>query len=189
MLVLLFTRIRVTELKIFMIFNHIILSSKHLLVQTQQKKHQKKVWNMFGVNNKNARKASMSCLFLVFHFEQVNVSCSLGLWRLVINFWNSININVFFFSDPFLHQEFLFIRNAQVLNHFTPISRQNLLWIYFFVIYRVQVCASSKKSNKQTKKLTLLWLRFFSTWILILFCYNKYKIIFVRDNSFPFFCT
>ena len=98
MLVLLFTRIRVTELKIFMIFNHIILSSKHLLVQTQQKKHQKKVWNMFGVNNKNARKASMSCLFLVFHFEQVNVSCSLGLWRLVINFWNSININVFFFQ-------------------------------------------------------------------------------------------
>ena len=102
MLVLLFTRIRVTELKIFMIFNHIILSSKHLLVQTQQKKHQKKVWNMFGVNNKNARKASMSCLFLVFHFEQVNVSCSLGLWRLVINFWNSININVFFFFSMIL---------------------------------------------------------------------------------------
>ena len=138
MLVLLFTRIRVTELKIFMIFIHIILSSKHLLAQSQQKKHQKKVWNMFGVNNKNTRKTSMSCLFLVFHFEQVNVSCSLGLWRLVINFWNSININ-----------EFLFICNAQVLNHFTPISRQNLLWSYFFVIYRVQVCASSKKSNKQ----------------------------------------
>ena len=38
--------------------------SKHFLVQSQQKKHSKKVYNMFKVNNKNTKTTSLTQNFL-----------------------------------------------------------------------------------------------------------------------------
>ena len=38
------------------------IPSSHLPVQRQQQKHEKKVWNMFKVNNKNNRMTPMTSL-------------------------------------------------------------------------------------------------------------------------------
>ena len=52
--------------------NRAILS-KYLLVQSQQKKHQKKVWNMFAVNNRTpeGRLWRRFGVFIV-NFEQIS---------------------------------------------------------------------------------------------------------------------
>ena len=52
----------------------LVLTSKHLILQSQQERHKKKVWNMFEVNNKDARTIEafivnfehFSCFFQVF---------------------------------------------------------------------------------------------------------------------------
>ena len=54
-----------------------LLSNKHLPVESQNQKHQKKARNMFKVNHKNTRTASMTyckpCLVLVFLFLILNI--------------------------------------------------------------------------------------------------------------------
>ena len=65
------------------------LSSKQVHAQIQKQKHYEKVWNMFKVNNKNSRTASIFHTFSnvsIVDFEQVNVC------------WDMITIYEFFYG-------------------------------------------------------------------------------------------
>ena len=62
---------------VFALNNEVVLFF-HLLVQSQQWKHQKNVWNLFKVNNKDNSMTSMAwfwCLYCQLWIGFTNVSC------------------------------------------------------------------------------------------------------------------
>ena len=64
--------------------------SRHLLVQSQQLKHQNNVWNMFKVNNKDSRTTSLT-LFWCFHCRLWTSKCRLGFCS--VDRWKPVEIN------------------------------------------------------------------------------------------------
>ena len=54
-------------------FNSSISPSRHILVQSQQWKHQSNVWNLFKVNDKDIGTASLNPFWcFMFNFEQIS---------------------------------------------------------------------------------------------------------------------
>ena len=49
------------------------LPSRHLFVQSQQRKHWNNVWNLFEINNKHTRTLLMT---FIINFEQISHECS-----------------------------------------------------------------------------------------------------------------
>ena len=51
--------------------------SRHLLIQSQQRKHQNNVWNLFNVNNKDIRTTSLTSFWcLYWYLEEISHNCS-----------------------------------------------------------------------------------------------------------------
>ena len=55
------------EMNEFLRWQIIGFPSRHLLVQSQQWKHQSNVWNMFKVNNKDTRRSSLTSWLLTLN--------------------------------------------------------------------------------------------------------------------------
>ena len=51
--------------------------SRHLLIQSQQRKYQNNVWNLFNVNNKDIRTTSLTSFWcLYWYLEEISHNCS-----------------------------------------------------------------------------------------------------------------
>ena len=104
-------------------FSSRFFSSRHLLIQSQLWKHQKNVWNMFKVNNKDTRTTSLKsfwCLYCqlwtnfthcsgvsIADFEKVNLGW-VEAFRAVQR--HSVNVNVYFYFESFSYFRLLLFR-------------------------------------------------------------------------------